>query len=43
MHWQSQSDQDNILNIARVPLLAIFSDTQIKSLEIGSSAISLPK
>lgn len=42
-HWQSQSDQDNILNIARVPLLAIFSDTEIKSLKIGSSAISLPK
>lgn len=42
-HWQSQSDQDNILNIARVPLLAIFSDTEIRSLEIGASAISLPK
>lgn len=23
-HWQSQSDQDNILHIARVPLLAVF-------------------
>jgi hypothetical protein len=22
-HWQSQSDQDNILHIARVPILAL--------------------
>ncbi|MDD7545585.1 DUF4055 domain-containing protein [Actinobacillus porcinus] len=42
-HWQSQSDQDNILNVARVPLLGIFSDTDISKLSIGGSAIQLPK
>lgn len=41
-HWQSQSDQDNITNIARVPLLAIYSDDEVKQLSIGGSAIHLP-
>lgn len=40
-HWQSQSDQDNILNIARVPLLGIFSDNDVQNLTIGGSAIQL--
>lgn len=41
-HWQSQSDQDNITNIARVPLLAIYSNEDVKQLSIGGSAIHLP-
>lgn len=41
-HWQSQSDQDNITNIARVPLLAIYSNDEVKLLAIGGSAIHLP-
>ena len=41
-HWQSQSDQDNITNIARVPLLAIYSNDEVKQLAIGGSAIHLP-
>ena len=41
-HWQSQSDQDNITNIARVPLLAIYSNDEVKQLSIGGSAIHLP-
>ena len=41
-HWQSQSDQDNITNIARVPLLAIYSNEEVKQLSIGGSAIHLP-
>lgn len=27
-HWQSQSDQDNILHVARVPMLAVIGPTQ---------------
>jgi len=27
-HWQSQSDQDNILHVARVPLLAVIGPSQ---------------
>ncbi|MDO9777167.1 DUF4055 domain-containing protein, partial [Glaesserella parasuis] len=38
-HWQSQSDQDNILNTARVPLLGIFSDTEVNKLQVGGSAL----
>lgn len=41
-HWQSQSDQDNILNTARVPLLGIFSDTEVNKLQVGGSAVQLP-
>ena len=41
-HWQSQSDQDNITNIARVPLLAIYSNDEVKQLAIGGSAVHLP-
>ncbi|MCT8572669.1 DUF4055 domain-containing protein, partial [Glaesserella parasuis] len=41
-HWQSQSDQDNILNTARVPLLGIFSDTEVNKLQVGGSALHLP-
>lgn len=42
-HWQSQSDQDNILNTARVPLLGIFSDEELKELAIGGSGIQVSK
>ena len=41
-HWSSQSDQDNITNIARVPLLAIYSNDEVKQLAIGGSAVHLP-
>lgn len=43
-HWQSQSDQDNILHVARVPLLAISGiDDDSYELVIGTSnATKLP-
>ncbi|WP_148716480.1 DUF4055 domain-containing protein [Chitinolyticbacter meiyuanensis] len=44
-HWQSQSDQDNILHVARVPLLALIGveDTNFE-LQIGTSqATKIPK
>ncbi len=36
-HWQSQSDQDNILHVARVPILfgAGFRQDELKGAEIG--------
>jgi len=42
-HWQSQSDQDNILNTARVPLLARTGVSDDSAVKIGGSIIDLPK
>lgn len=44
-HWQSQSDQDNILHVARVPMLAIIGVDDIGwELKVGTaSATKLPK
>ncbi|OCQ53572.1 hypothetical protein Ppb6_01198 [Photorhabdus australis subsp. thailandensis] len=36
-HWQSQSEQDNILHVARVPLLNVFGLEDGQELTIGSS------
>lgn len=43
-HWQSQSDQDNILHVARVPMLMISGiDDDAFELKVGtSSATKLP-
>lgn len=43
-HWQSQSDQDNILHVARVPMLAITGiDDDTWELKVGTaSATKLP-
>lgn len=43
-HWQSQSDQDNILHVARVPMLAISGiDDDSWELKVGTaSATKLP-
>lgn len=35
-HWQSQSDQDNLLHIARVPLLFMFTDDEDFTLTISA-------
>lgn len=35
-HWQSQSDQDNLLHVARVPLLFIFTNDEQFKLSISS-------
>jgi hypothetical protein len=37
-HWQSQSEQDNILHVARVPLLTVFGLEDNQELTIGSSS-----
>lgn len=43
-HWQSQSDQDNLLHVARVPLLFMFTDDDNFQLVISSgSATRMPK
>lgn len=43
-HWQSQSDQDNLLHVARVPLLFVFtSDEQFKLVISSGSATRMPK
>jgi hypothetical protein len=44
-HWQSQSDQDNILHVARVPMLAVIGiDDETWNLVVGTSnATKLPK
>jgi hypothetical protein len=43
-HWQSQSDQDNLLHVARVPLLFMFTDDEQFQLVISSgSATRMPK
>jgi hypothetical protein len=42
-HWQSQSDQDTILHVARVPILAIIGAEEGTALTVGaSSAVKLP-
>ncbi|MBV7434499.1 DUF4055 domain-containing protein [Cardiobacteriaceae bacterium TAE3-ERU3] len=41
-HWQSQSDQDNILHCARVPMLARFGVEDSEKLQIGGSTIDMP-
>ena len=42
-HWQSSSDQRNILHVARVPLLTVTSDDEDFSLQVGASrALRLP-
>lgn len=43
-HWQSQSDQDNLLHVARVPLLFTFTDDDQFQLVISAgSATRMPK
>jgi hypothetical protein len=43
-HWQSQSDQDNILHVARVPMLAVIGLAEGETITVGvGSATSLPK
>lgn len=43
-HWQSQSDQDNLLHVARVPLLFMFTDDEAFKLVISAgSATRMPK
>lgn len=43
-HWQSQSDQDNLLHVARVPLLFTFTDDeQFKLVISAGSATRMPK
>ncbi len=43
-HWQSQSDQDNILRVARVPILAMIGAEEDSQLKVGaSSAVKLPQ
>lgn len=37
-HWQSQSEQDNILHVVRVPLLSVFGLEDDQELVIGSSS-----
>lgn len=39
-HWQSQSDQDTILHVARVPLLVITGADENSSVTIGASTAS---
>jgi hypothetical protein len=40
-HWQSQSDQDNILHVARVPILAAFGVGDEDTIVVGASVIKL--
>lgn len=43
-HWQSQSDQDNILHVARVPMLAVIGLDEGESITVGAGAATrLPK
>lgn len=37
-HWQSQSEQDNILHVARVPILSVYGLAEGQELTIGSSS-----
>jgi hypothetical protein len=42
-HWQSQSDQDTILHVARVPILAMIgADDQSQLTVGGAAAVKLP-
>jgi len=43
-HWQSQSDQDNILHVARVPMLAVIGIEEGIDITVGAgSATRLPR
>lgn len=43
-HWQSQSDQDNLLHVARVPLLFTFTNDEQFQLKISSgTATRMPE
>lgn len=43
-HWQSQSDQDTILHVARVPILAMIGAEDSTALSVGaSSAVKMPQ
>src|SRR3990167_2724899 len=44
-HWQSQSDQDNILHVARVPMLAVIGiEDESWEMKVGTStATKLPR
>jgi hypothetical protein len=37
-HWQSQSDQDTILHVARVPILAMYGVDEKTDLTVGASS-----
>lgn len=37
-HWQSQSDQDTILHVARVPILSVFGLEDGQELTVGASS-----
>ncbi|EFL92638.1 hypothetical phage protein [Candidatus Regiella insecticola LSR1] len=37
-HWQSQSEQDNILHVARVPILNVFGLEEGETLAIGAAS-----
>lgn len=42
-HWQSSSDQQNILHVARVPILTVIGANEDTSITVGaSSAVKLP-
>ncbi|MGL5005063.1 MAG: DUF4055 domain-containing protein, partial [Casimicrobium sp.] len=42
-HWQSSSDQQTILNVARVPILAVIGADENFSMTVGSStAVKIP-
>lgn len=42
-HWQSQSDQDTVMHVARVPILAMIGADDDSKLTVGAStAIKLP-
>lgn len=42
-HWQSQSDQDNILKYARVPILKTVGLSSDSTIQVGSTATNLPE
>ncbi len=37
-HWQSQSEQDNILHVARVPILSVYGLEEGQELTVGASS-----
>lgn len=42
-HWQSQSDQDTIMHVSRVPILTVIGAEQDTKVTVGaSSAVALP-
>jgi hypothetical protein len=43
-HWQAQSDQDTIVHVARVPILAVIGADDKTNIVVGaSSAVTLPQ